>query len=307
MCAWWTLDDLGRIALHDDAALLDEDGPVAVLRHPGHVVGHEHDRLGRLDDLDDAGLRLGPERGVAGRQDLVEQQDVRVDRGRDGEPEPGTHAGRVRLERGIDELAELRVLDDRRQEPSRDRVVQAQERPAEQDVVAAAQLLVEPRAEGEQPGHVPPHVDRALRRADDPGQDLEERALAGAVRTDDGQRLAVEQAQRHVLQRPEALRAASAEHLPDRAADRRLPGESQVVPDAEVLGDDGRLVRADDEGRWSVVDGHHRTFAKRGSSRLKATAPTARNPTLKIPRPIRGAHCGKPGSSVVGVPQMTAR
>ena len=75
--------------------------------------------------------------GVAGREDLVEQQDVRVDRGRDGEAEPRAHARRIGLERRVDELAELGVLDDRRQELAGHRVVEAEERPAEQDVVAA--------------------------------------------------------------------------------------------------------------------------------------------------------------------------
>ena len=44
------LDHLGRLALHDHEAVLDEDGPVAVLGHPAHVVGDQDDRLGRTDD-----------------------------------------------------------------------------------------------------------------------------------------------------------------------------------------------------------------------------------------------------------------
>src|SRR6185295_7072151 len=44
---------------------------------------------------------------------LVEEEDVGIDRGRDREPEPGAHAGRVRLDRGIDELADVGEVDDR--------------------------------------------------------------------------------------------------------------------------------------------------------------------------------------------------
>ena len=79
----------------DHHALLDEHRAVAVLGHPVHVVGHQHDGLGGRHDLDDPRLGLGPEVGVTGREHLVEQQDVRIDRGRDGEPQPRPHPGRV--------------------------------------------------------------------------------------------------------------------------------------------------------------------------------------------------------------------
>ena len=168
------------------------------------------------DDLDDPRLRLRPEVGVAGGEHLVEQQDVRVDRGRDGEAEPGAHPRRVGLERRVDEVAELGVLDDRRQELAGHRVVEPEERAAEQDVVAPGQLLVEAGAERQQPGDVAVDVDRALGRMDDPGEDLEERALAGAVRADDRQRLAALDVQVDVAQRPELVDLAAPEHLPDR-------------------------------------------------------------------------------------------
>ena len=174
--------DLGRIAFDDHAALLEQHRAVAVLLDPGHVVGHEHDALGGLHELDDPRLRLLAELGVAGREHLVEQEDVRVDRRRDREPEARAHARRVGLDRRIDELAEVRVLDDRRQELADEPVVEAHERAGEQDVLAPAQVLVEPRAERQQARDVAVDLDRALRRQDDPGQDLEERRLAGAVR-----------------------------------------------------------------------------------------------------------------------------
>ena len=65
------------------------------------------------------------------------------------------------------------------------------------------------------------HVDRALGRPDDPGEDLEQRALAGAVRADDRQRLAALDAQVDVAQRPELLDAGRA-----RASGRSSSGSS---------------------------------------------------------------------------------
>ena len=98
-------------------------------------MGDEHDPLGGLHELDDALLRLRPEVGVAGGEDLVEQQDVRVDRRRDREPEPGAHARRVGLDRRVDELAEVGVGDDVGEQLADDLVVEAEERTGEQDVL----------------------------------------------------------------------------------------------------------------------------------------------------------------------------
>ena len=65
--------------------------------------------------------------------------------------------------------------------------------------------LSKPAPRVEQARDVAGDVDDALRRPDDPGEHLEERALAGAVGADDRERFAVEQAQRDVAQRPELL------------------------------------------------------------------------------------------------------
>ena len=48
------------------------------------------------------------------------------------------------------------------------------------------------------------------------------------------ERLAALDVQVDVAQRPELLDVAAPEHLADRAPDRRLPGEPQVVADAEI-------------------------------------------------------------------------
>ena len=66
------------------------------------------------------------------------------------------------------------------------------------------------------------HVDRPFGWPDDPGQDLEQRALARAVGADDRQRLAALDAQDDVAQRPELLGVAAPDHLRERAPDGRL-------------------------------------------------------------------------------------
>ena len=107
----------------------------------------EHDGLGRRGDLEDPGLALGAEGLVAGRKDLVQQQHVRVNRGRDGEAQPGPHPGGVRLDRSIDELAEVGEFDDPGQPARHVLWFYAEKRSGEDDVLAPVQFLGEPRTE----------------------------------------------------------------------------------------------------------------------------------------------------------------
>ena len=128
-------DDLGGVALRHDPAPLEEDRPVAELHDPVHVVGHEHDTLGALDQVEHALLRLRAERLVAGGEHLVEQQDVRVDRGGDREAQAGPHAGRIGLDRRVDERADVGELDDARRDLAHERRVEAEEGAGQADVV----------------------------------------------------------------------------------------------------------------------------------------------------------------------------
>ena len=74
------------------------------------------------------------------------------------------------------------------------RLRDAQERAGEVDVVATGQVHLEPRAERQERRHPALGHDLALGRIEDPREGQQERALAGAVRTDDRQRFAVGEA-----------------------------------------------------------------------------------------------------------------
>src|SRR3990170_2172165 len=172
-------DDVVGLARRHDVAALEEDGVVAELAGPGHVVGHEDDRPGCLHEPHHPGLALRPERRVACAEDLVEEEDVRLDRGRDAESQPGVHPGAVRLDRGVDELAKVGEVDDPGHSRDHVGVGDAHEGAGQEDVVAAAELGIEARAEGQQARDPTVDLDRALVRQEDPGEDLEEGALAG--------------------------------------------------------------------------------------------------------------------------------
>ena len=101
------------VAHVDDPALLEDEAAIAEALDAAHVVRDEQDR---------AALRLHPvelvealvlEGGVADRQHLVHEHDVRVDLDRDGKRQPHLHPGRVVLQLEVHELLELGELDDR--------------------------------------------------------------------------------------------------------------------------------------------------------------------------------------------------
>ena len=221
---------------------------------------HEHDGLGAPDHVPDALLAPAAELLVARAQDLVEQQDVRRDRGRDGEPEARPHARGVRPHRRVDERPEVGELDDRRGQAPHDAVADPDEGADQEDVLPPGDLHLEPGAQREQGRDAPAQRDGSLVRGQDPGQRKQERALAGTVLAQDPQRLAVLDLEVDVAERPEvaAHLLLAADPLRQRPLERGSPGQVEVVADPEVA-DLDRVGRG-----W-----HQRIFANPVSIRLK--------------------------------------
>ena len=76
------------------------------------VVRDEDDRAALLLEREDAPEALPLERLVADGEDLVEEQDFRVEERRDREPEPHRHPRRVRADGPVDRVLELGEGDD---------------------------------------------------------------------------------------------------------------------------------------------------------------------------------------------------
>ena len=142
----------------------------------------------------------------------------------------------------------------------------AEDGAVEEDVLAAGQLAVEAGADLEQRADAAVDPGRARGRLDDARQQLQKRALAGAVQADDADVLAAADLERRVPQRPELVLAMavssgrrSSEPNPSARRSRRLLCRWAVpsrVPLAEALDLDGGI-------------GSHMTSAKDRSIRLK--------------------------------------
>src|SRR5689334_976508 len=102
------------------------------------------------EDLLDPRDALSLELDVADGQDLVDEQDVGFHVRRDREPEPRDHPGGIRAERGVDEVAELREVDDRVEATLHLPPGAAEDRAVQEHVLAAGELHVEASAELEE-------------------------------------------------------------------------------------------------------------------------------------------------------------
>ncbi len=142
----------------------------------------EQDRDARIrDDFAHACEALALKAAVADGQSLVDDEDVRRDGTREREAETRLHAARIRAHRLVDIVAQLGELDDLRFEVAQILVGKPPELPAQRDVLAAAELVVEAGGKLEQGAYAAMHGDAAVRRIRDAGDDLERRRLAGAV------------------------------------------------------------------------------------------------------------------------------
>ena len=87
---------------------------------------------------------------------------------------------------------------------------QPEDRRVQVDVIAAAELVVEPAAQFQQGGDASADFDRAGRRAEGPGNDLQQGALAAPVASDDADALALGDVERDAAQGPELAEIARA-------------------------------------------------------------------------------------------------
>src|SRR5207302_881400 len=96
------------VAVENEPAVLENEGARAQrLDRPG-VVADEEDGPSGARDLAHFSETLPLERNVADCQDLVDDEDVRLEVCSDREGEADVHTARIALHRRVDELLDLR-------------------------------------------------------------------------------------------------------------------------------------------------------------------------------------------------------
>lgn len=139
--------DLPGGAVHDQSAVVEPEAAITNGIDFAERVTDEDDDPALRRDLLHAPGRLVREEGIADRQGLIDDEDVRLNEGAHGEGKASLHAGRVGPDGPIDELAELgegnHLLDmgvDIRMRGSVDRRVQV-------DILAAGHIVAQDRAD----------------------------------------------------------------------------------------------------------------------------------------------------------------
>ena len=227
--------DAREVAAHHSGAGAFARQPARLQQHgPGtepldglDVVADEEHGPARVRDVAHLAQALPLELGVADGEDLVDEQDLRLEVRRDGERQPHVHAAGVVLDRRVDEPLDLGEGDDL-VELARDlRPAHAEDRAVEVDVLAPGQLGVEAGADLEQ--RADPAADR--RRGRSVGSVMRERIFSSVLlpaplrpmRPSDLARRA--SSKRDVAQRPEDRRRPRCRSAPAQAAPRSGAGD----------------------------------------------------------------------------------
>ena len=207
-------------------------------------MADEQQGLAAFLEVADAVEALELEGQVAHGEDFVHEQDVGIDLDGDGEAEADVHAAGVVLDGHVDEVAQFGEIDDAVEFFPHVLARDAQQRGVEIDVFAAAELGMEARAELEQRGNAALDAHVAFGGMDGAGGQAQQRALAGAVGTDDAHGAAGRNLEVHAAQAPErlALRPGPArQRAEERGGAQPAP---PVVALAQIDGFDGVHVRA---------------------------------------------------------------
>ena len=199
------VDHLPDLAGRGYPALREQDRAVAEVDDGGQAVADEDDGAA----LPRGGLHpaeaLLLEGEIPHGENLVDDQDLGLQMSGHREGEAKLHPARVPLYGRIDERADVGELDNLIEAALDLLAFHAEDRAVQEDVLAPCELGVESGADLEQGPHAAAEPRLAFGRRGDPGEDLEQGALAGAVVADDAHRLASLDLEAHVAQRPELL------------------------------------------------------------------------------------------------------
>jgi hypothetical protein len=166
-------------------------------------VAHEDNRSSSACDIIHLAKAAFLEGGISDREHFVNQEDLGLEMRRDGESQPQVHAARVVLHGRVDERSDLGKRNDSVELCQDLRALHAENRAAEQHVLAACQLRVETGAHFEQGADASVQVDLPDGGLGDAREDLQQGALPGPVGADQAQRRPTGHFERDVAQRPE--------------------------------------------------------------------------------------------------------
>src|SRR5690606_26425833 len=115
------------------------------------------------------------------------------------------HTGRVMPHRNVDEVVQLRKIDNRREICLNLLLLQAENGAVEIDVLPAGEVLMEARTQLQQRADATAHRNPTLGGSQNSGDELQRRALAATVAADDAQALAPVKVEAEVAHCPKLM------------------------------------------------------------------------------------------------------
>ena len=222
-----------------------------------------------LGDAVDVALALLAKGGVADREHFVEDQDVRLQERGDREGEAHIHAAGVALDRRVDEALDAGEIDDVVKLGADVGLAETEQGARHEHILAPGHIGVKAGADFEQGAHLATKKGSTRGRIGDAGENLQERALARPVATDQPDQLASLDLEVDILQRPEVILLI----VPAGKLGVLLPVMADIVPKVTLFTTFGDEVALADTlaADGDVVRGHRRSHAHR----VKVTRATA--------------------------------
>ena len=142
-------------------------------------------------------------RGVPDGENFVNDEDLRLEMGGNGERQPHRHPAGIAFDRRVEEGLDFGERNDLVELPQDLATGHAENRAIDEDVLAAGQFRVKTGPDLQQTAHAANDLGAPLGRMDDPREDLQQRALAGAIAANDSHHLARVYFERDVAESPE--------------------------------------------------------------------------------------------------------
>jgi hypothetical protein len=154
------------------------------------------------------------EAGVTDGQDLIHDQDFRVQVGCDTESQADVHSTGVSFHRRVQKLFDFRKGDDLIELALDLAPAHAQDGAIEEDIISAGKLRMETGADLKETPYSAAKVGAARRRFRDAGKDFQQSGFAGAVPADDTYSLTRLDLKADILEGPKVLLAGGGSPIP---------------------------------------------------------------------------------------------
>src|SRR5262245_54234940 len=197
------IDHALRVTVRPDDTRVEPERLVAESRHQVQRMRHEQNRSASAAEFRKLVETLVRECLITDREHFVDEQNIGVDIDRNRKTKAHVHAGRVRLHRRVDKFVELGKPDNVVEAIGDLATTQAEHQSVDVYILATGDFRMKSGAQLDERRHAPLNAYAPRRWFAYPGNQLEHRALAGAVSPDDAECRALWHVEGNALERLE--------------------------------------------------------------------------------------------------------